>query len=227
MVKSKRMSKTSIAVIVLAILLVLSMVLGLTGAWYSASSANSSTASNYSFTLRSDWITLSASGSGSVTVTREVAGTSSAVTGTNGAYVVMPGDVITSSGSASFSVTNSGKVGFYYVIEKDDAAQVDSSAPVAQYVAAGDSAVNAINVANTLELTDSQNILNGTGDPEGSPWTVDTNLTHNDAGKSASIHFGSYKIYAIQAENMTSAANAYAQIKAVFSKSTGWPAAQA
>ncbi len=34
MVKSKKMSKTSIAVIVLALLLVLSMVMGITGAWF-------------------------------------------------------------------------------------------------------------------------------------------------------------------------------------------------
>ena len=221
MVKSKKMSKTGIAVIVLAILLVLSMIMGMTGAWYSASSANNSTASDYSFSLRSDWITLSASGSGSVTVTREVAGTSSSVSGTNGAYVVMPGDVITSSGSASFTVTNSGKVGFYYVIEKDDAAQVDSSAPVAQYVAAGNTADAAINVADTLELTNNGLLTGGNGS-----WTVDTELTYGSTA-TASIHFGSYKIYAIQAENMASAANAYAQIKSVFSKTTGWPAAQA
>ena len=37
MVKSKKMSKTSIAVIVLAILLVLSLCLGLTGAWFTSS----------------------------------------------------------------------------------------------------------------------------------------------------------------------------------------------
>ena len=40
MVKSKKMSKTSIAVIVLAILLVLSMVMGLTGAWFTAKQAD-------------------------------------------------------------------------------------------------------------------------------------------------------------------------------------------
>ena len=38
MVNSKKMSKSSVAVIVLAILLVLSMVLGLTGAWFTAKS---------------------------------------------------------------------------------------------------------------------------------------------------------------------------------------------
>ena len=37
MVKSKKMSKTSIAVIVLALLLVLSMIMGLTGAWFTKS----------------------------------------------------------------------------------------------------------------------------------------------------------------------------------------------
>ena len=221
MVKSKKMSKTGIAVIVLAILLVLSMIMGMTGAWYSASSADPSTASNYSFSLRSDWISLSASGSGSVTVTREEGGTSSTISGTNGAYVVMPGDVITSSGSATFTVTNSGKVGFYYVIEKDGAAQVDSNEPEAEYVAAGNSAADAISVADTLELTNNGLLVGSNGS-----WTVNTELAYGSTA-TASIHFGGYKIYAIQAENMTSTANAYAQIKAAFSKTTGWPAAQA
>ena len=36
MVKSKKMSKGSLAVIILAVLLVLSMVLGLTGAWFTS-----------------------------------------------------------------------------------------------------------------------------------------------------------------------------------------------
>ncbi len=40
MVKSKKMSKTSIAIIVLALLLVLSMVMGLTGAWFTSSDKN-------------------------------------------------------------------------------------------------------------------------------------------------------------------------------------------
>ena len=46
MVKSKKMSKTSIAVIILALLLVLSMVLGLTGAWFTQSDKTDSTLSN-------------------------------------------------------------------------------------------------------------------------------------------------------------------------------------
>ena len=43
MVKSKKMSKTSIAVIILALLLVLSMVLGLTGAWFTRSDSGTDT----------------------------------------------------------------------------------------------------------------------------------------------------------------------------------------
>ena len=227
MVKSKKMSKTGIAVIVLAILLVLSMIMGLTGAWYTAKSDNASTASDYSFTLRNDWITLSASGSGSVSVSREINGTRSDVTVPSAnaqgviPYVVMPGDYITSSGSASFTVTNSGNVGFYYVIEKDGEAQVDSDEPAASYVAAGASAANAISVADTLELVNSDSILIGAS----SPYTYEVNheLTYSDHGKVATIHFGSYKIFAIQAENVGSASNAYSLIKSLNSKTTGWP----
>ena len=42
MVKSKKMSKTSIAVIVLALLLVLSLVMGMTGAWFTAKQGSAS-----------------------------------------------------------------------------------------------------------------------------------------------------------------------------------------
>ena len=51
MVKSKKMSKTSIAVIILALLLVLSMVLGLTGAWFTKSGQNETAATNPASTL--------------------------------------------------------------------------------------------------------------------------------------------------------------------------------
>ena len=46
MVKSKKMSKTSIAVIVLALLLVLSLVMGITGAWFTDSKDGQSTNEN-------------------------------------------------------------------------------------------------------------------------------------------------------------------------------------
>jgi len=48
MVKEKKMSKSSIAVIILAVLLVLSLVLGLTGAWFTKN-GNSGTAETNSF----------------------------------------------------------------------------------------------------------------------------------------------------------------------------------
>jgi hypothetical protein len=49
MVKSKKMSKTSIAVIVLAIMLVLSLVLGLTGAWFTKTSSDSLADRSFTF----------------------------------------------------------------------------------------------------------------------------------------------------------------------------------
>jgi hypothetical protein len=61
MVKSKKMSKTSIAVIVLALLLVLSMVLGLTGAWFTNSGKNATADVNN--------LTFGTIGSVSVTIT--------------------------------------------------------------------------------------------------------------------------------------------------------------
>ena len=61
MVKSKKMSKTSIAVIILALLLVLSMVLGLTGAWFTSSKDTNVSTNSLSFG-KVGVITLSAEG---------------------------------------------------------------------------------------------------------------------------------------------------------------------
>ena len=204
MVNSKKMSKSSVAVIVLAILLVLSMVLGLTGAWYYQKSG-ATTEGDFSFDLRDDWITLTASGEGSVTVKRSVAGGEEyELQATEGTYTVMPGDVITSSGSVSFAVTNTGKVGFFYIIAKDGVAFGLDEIGKANHVAAGEGSDEAIAVADTLDLADNDQILEG---GSGS-WTVKTSLTQDDKAKSAEISFGSYAIYACQDENMD-AAEAY------------------
>ena len=60
MVKSKKMSKTGIAVIVMAILLVLSMIMGLTGAWYTAES-NAAGQQSTNIVLRDRWLSLTLS----------------------------------------------------------------------------------------------------------------------------------------------------------------------
>ena len=211
MVKSKKMSKTGIAVIVLAILLVLSLVMGMTGAWYTKS-AGPSTEGDYSFTLRDTWIELSASGAGTVTVSREVNGTRSNLEAPAAnqqgvvAYTVMPGDYITASGSVTFTVTNTGLVGFYYVIVKDGA-PFGATESTAAYVAAGEHAADAISVADTLDLVNTDNILVDASSPY--TYQVSTALTYDNAGDTATISFGAYSIYAIQAENVGGAAGAF------------------
>ena len=49
MVKSKKMSKGSLAIIILAVLLVLSMVLGLTGAWFTDKASGKDETNNGTF----------------------------------------------------------------------------------------------------------------------------------------------------------------------------------
>ena len=110
MVKSKKMSKTGIAVIVLALLLVLSMVMGLTGAWFTKSGQNSSGATN-------PVAELSFGSLGNVSVTA-VAGTWKDADGedVSGRTVVMPGDEV-KTGSITFTYENAGtEANVYYLI---------------------------------------------------------------------------------------------------------------
>ena len=122
MVKSKKMSKTSIAVIVLAIMLVLSLVLGLTGAWYTNMANPRIDGDTYTFKM-DGWFnfTVKTAGSNSVEIERDANGT-----GTYSSYhegdpsslnFVIPGDHIVFSGTQnSITVTaEDATADFWYV----------------------------------------------------------------------------------------------------------------
>ena len=137
MVKSKKMSKTGIAVIVLAILLVLSMVMGLTGAWFTDKAASQG-GSHGSLHFRADFMNVSiANNAGSFTVERDKDGDGTVevydlvasksvgqYAGSNTGEIletdIMPGDVIKSSRSvvATFSAVTTEGSGAYYIIGK-------------------------------------------------------------------------------------------------------------
>ena len=96
MVNSKKMSKSSVTVIVLSILLVLSMLLGLTGAWFTREASDETTGLG----------DLVMGSLGEVTITAEAAVWTKADSDAD-RTVVMPGDTVTC-GSVSIAYSNAG-----------------------------------------------------------------------------------------------------------------------
>jgi len=90
MVKNKKMSKTSIAVIVLAVLLVLSLIMGLTGAWFTG---NASDKSGAQVVRLGQWGNISLEATGAVWQEHPEGG---ALDDVDGRAYVMPGDKVQS-----------------------------------------------------------------------------------------------------------------------------------
>jgi len=215
MVKSKKMSKTGIAVIVLAILLVLSMVMGMTGAWYSATS-NADGAGSGSFKLRDRWISLSLSSADGV-IEAYRSDKTTKVTDPDG---LMPGDYIKADSSVlTLTVTLEGSdtdyssVGAYVFL-------VNSSNQYVQY--ADMSGANAFSSSNnslvfsaieigvtgvTLESKDSL------GAKADGYYQVNTGLTEASMGQIvANFSIGDYTVKAIQKENIADISAAATQL---------------
>ena len=194
MVNSKKMSKSSVAVIVLAILLVLSMVLGLTGAWYTAKDSTTGTEGD-SITIRNGWLSFVVSGeAGSISSSGDMDN-------------AMPGDTITVV-NADFAVKVAregeyeGAVSAHVFLLDEDGNEVDY---VLVTIAAGEEEADVAftQLDNVLDLTDTNSILVNNED---GTYTVNTALTFADAGKSASFSgIGAYKIAAVQQENLEKA----------------------
>ena len=219
MVNSKRMSKSKVAMIALAILLVLSLILTATGAWYTDNKTDAGK-DGATFTLRNSWIQISVTDSTqTLKVYRDENGNGTQTEITKPAavdhvvpYIVMPGDKIEFSGSAAaFTIT--GADAYYYVVVYDGKATTSSAIRV--------DADNALNLETIL----GQTLTNASGletDKAGlvadsTNWIVNTALTSASKGAQvASINaVAGYGVYAIQAENRT-AATAYSTLKTMF-----------
>jgi hypothetical protein len=192
MVNSKKMSKSSVAVIVLAILLALSMVLGLTGAWFTAKSATEGTEGD-SITIRNGWLSF------------VVEGGKGSISSTGDMDNAMPGDKITVA-DANFSVKvaregdYTGDVQAHVFLLDESGAEIDY---VLVTIAEGEEEADVAftKLDNVLDLTDANSILVDNGD---GTYTVNTGLTFADAGKTASFEgIGAYKIAAVQVENVS------------------------
>ena len=150
MVKSKKMSKTSIAVIVLALLLVLSLVMGMTGAWFTAKTDNGE-----GISIQFGVISMDAEGS-------EVAFKRGNAALAPDEDYLMPGDKV----NVELSVENTGYEAVYYAVNLEingTAADVD---PHWYVVVSGElvelttSNIQTLDAEDTLEI-DASILLDG------------------------------------------------------------------
>ena len=233
MVKSKKMSKTSIAVIVLAIMLVFSLVLGLTGAWYTNKATDSMADQTYTFKMDQYFnLTIGTQGSSSLTVTRtEANGSTTTITpetsgADEGKYIVLPGDDIAAAATTSLTITaENAPREFYYVYKvtgNSSAADTDwyaaasaaasaagtaTAAGSETYALLGDSSTT-INVASLIN-----NLVTASNNTKvelvsGSTYQVLETLTTEAIGSTFTLVVGgvSIEVRTIQAQNITATA---------------------
>ena len=233
MVKSKKMSKTGIAVIVLAILLVLSMIMGLTGAWYTAGASTSNAGESAHTFVLNDFVTISASGSEESSITAytqkdlnsdgdfEDSGERIAVSAVSGSYYLFPEDEIEVVAGGEYKIsaaqqsTDSNNVDFWYkVIVTGTATDTTlangaSSGSVIHYVH-GTSSAELVSFRTVPVVSDSQSVLESTSvsrDASTGKYTykVSSSMKVSDAGKSFTIAISGagIEIRAIQYNNIS------------------------
>lgn len=118
MVKSKKMSKSTVAIVLLSLLLVLSLILTATGAWFTASANKTTSGANGSWTL-GDFITLSVNGedNSEVYATTEILGAEQRLQASDKLH---PGDKIHITDGAQITVSASDdQHSFWYIISED------------------------------------------------------------------------------------------------------------
>lgn len=211
MVKSKKMSKSTVAIVLLSLLLVLSLILTATGAWFTAKDdATTGEGSNVSFgTL------------GAVTLTagnaewKDAAGTA-----VEDRTYYMPGDKVISA-SLKIEYSNSGsEASVYYALTDgtnwytlDAANNKLVSATVAGTIAKGAS-VEIAGTISTVTVDDTAYKLDGSTESKSIPngaqgKTLDTLAVGLVANGTE------YSVYVIQSTNVTDASEALTLIKAI------------
>ena len=218
MVKSKKMSKTSIAVIILSLLLVLSMVLSLTGAWFTAGNKaiDPGQGSNVHFgTFGNVTVTLSAA------EWKEHNQTTGALQNvdTSARDYYMPGDLVTSTGvKFEYEGGSEGKV--YYLIGMQHVAANNaqeagfSSAAFSYFTINGSGKFVPVSDQSPVagELTLSKSVENHTGvyygllEVQGVWRTIEVDF---DTNPDDSVH--DYKYYQLDGDISTAATAATAQ----------------
>ena len=194
MVKSKN-KKSVIALVVMAFLLVASIVLAATGAWFSATADKSLTSGDLTF--------------GALTI-GSTTGSSLQLSHNGGAYaevtedkLVMPGDKIKGA-TVSFTVTSTDDCGFYYAIKSGNVWYKIVAGQLAEIV--DDQAVLVAKTSETLTFGSDAEV------------TIPTNTGNDQQGQNyavSNVYSGTYSLYVIQAANITDAAQALTEIKAL------------
>ena len=209
MVKSKKMSKTGIAVIVLAILLVLSMVMGMTGAWYTKTAAGDGAQSG-TISLRDRWLTLTLTvDDGAIEAYRSDKTTQVDLD------KVMPGDYIKAD-SSTFTVSAA------LAGNDEDVTSVTAWVfllnAAGRYVQSGSITTgtpvvfDAIEIDVESETLETDKVALGAKDGQGY-YLVNQNLTEASMGQNiASFSIGDYSVVAIQSENIADVAAAAAAL---------------
>ena len=205
MVNSKKMSKSSVAMIVLSILLVLSMILGLTGAWYTANAAKTD-GDEGSISFRNGWMTVAIVADGGAIKAYE--GDKSTERPND---QVMPGDYLHIEGTTLNITTTYTEESGEGLSTGVGAAKVEAHLFLIngdnEYVAyVRATAGTAYTVAVSVGSLDDNDYL-GTG--ENGWYQVNTTNDSSVQGKEiASFSFGGYSLQAIQVENIADEAAA-------------------
>jgi lipoprotein-anchoring transpeptidase ErfK/SrfK len=199
MVKSKKMSKTGIAVIVLALLLVLSMVMGLTGAWFTASKSES-TSSTISLKFGKVAVDLNVSSS-----VANAASTSEAP-----AYKLVAGSSITT----SISITNASTVDMYYVVMKGGSPYVVDETNKILVAATASNLQRIAPSKSTIGFSTTYTVVDTANDGKKAFYYGDNQYVTVEFDTAIGGDFlnalvtGTYEVRAIQADNLNSSGEA-------------------
>lgn len=185
MVKSKN-KKSVIALVVMAFLLVASICLAATGAWFTSKVDERTDSLNFgTIAISSDVFTVTATG------TKEMATTD----------LLMPDDTLT----ITYNIKNEGAAAF--VIAKVDVTATTASGTLSE---AGKTAIQSLSgtySGNNKATTECASLADGTETPTTETWTHTVRLTGNDFGndfQGATVQV-KVTILAIQQENLSSA----------------------
>lgn len=198
MVKTNK--KSLIAMIAMVVLLIASIAMGITGAWFTATDKQESDGANLTF--------------GSVSVSGTITGMEVKLNGADWTTVttetvVMPGDMVRG-GVATFTITTNDRAGVYYLIKSGE----DYYTKDGKYES-GDLTAVATSGTETITFggigTEGQYV----GGVEGA------SVANTEQGQAASVTAGSYTIYVIQASNIA-ASDAASTIKGLVD--AGFPA---
>ena len=206
MVNSKKMSKSTVAIVLLSLLLVLSLILTATGAWFTATDNKSTQEVKMTF--------------GNLSVTGSVTDLEVKLDGTKWTkaaetQIVMPGDMVRG-GVYTFTITTNDSEGAYYLLKSGDKYYtVGDNNALTEYTSG---ALTAVATNGTATIT-----FGGIGEEGSYVGGAEGSKILNKAQNGVlTISSGEYTIYVIQASNI-SASSAASTIQNLVDGTDGYP----